>query len=41
MSNREMTIPDYQTLMRPVLEFAAEDEASVQACIAALADKLR
>jgi restriction system protein len=40
MSNREMTIPDYQTLMRPVLEFAAEDEASVQACIAALADKL-
>ena len=40
MSNRDMTIPDYQTLMRPVLEFAAEGEASVRACIAALADKL-
>lgn len=35
-----MTIPDYQTLMLPVLEFAALGETSIKACIAALADKL-
>ena len=35
-----MAIPDYQTLMLPVLEFAALGETSIQACIAALADKL-
>jgi restriction system protein len=35
-----MTIPDYQTLMRPVLEFAAQGEKSVRDCIAGLADKL-
>jgi restriction system protein len=35
-----MTIPDYQTLMRPVLEVAAQGETSVKACTAALADKL-
>ena len=35
-----MTIPDYQTLMRPVLEFGAHGETSVRDCIAALADKL-
>jgi restriction system protein len=35
-----MTIPDYQTLMRPVLEFGAQGETSVRDCIAGLADKL-
>lgn len=37
-----MAIPDYQTLMLPVLEFAAaQEETSIKDCIAALADKLR
>jgi restriction endonuclease Mrr len=35
-----MAIPDYQTLMLPVLEFAAGGETSVRDCIGALADKL-
>jgi restriction system protein len=35
-----MTIPDYQTLMRPVLEVGANGETSVRDCIATLADKL-
>jgi restriction system protein len=35
-----MAIPDYQTLMLPVLELAAQGETSIQACIAALADRL-
>jgi restriction system protein len=35
-----MAIPDYQTLMLPVLEHAAQGETSVQNCIAALAKKL-
>src|ERR687891_829785 len=35
-----MTIADYQSLMLPVLEFAAAGETSVKACIAALAAKL-
>ena len=35
-----MTIPDYQTLMRPVLEGAANGETSVRECITMLADKL-
>jgi restriction system protein len=35
-----MAIPDYQTLMLPVLEFAARGETSVRDCIAALADRL-
>jgi len=35
-----MPIPDYQTLMLPVLEFAAaRDETGIRDCIAALADK--
>lgn len=36
-----MTIPDYQTLMRPVLEFGAQGEVSIRDCIATLANKLR
>jgi restriction system protein len=35
-----MTIPDYQTLMRPVLEVGVNGETSVRDCIATLADKL-
>jgi restriction system protein len=35
-----MPIPDYQTLMRPVLEAAAEGEISVRDCAAALAERL-
>jgi restriction system protein len=35
-----MTIPDYQTLMLPVLEFAAHGGGSIKDCIAALADEL-
>jgi restriction endonuclease Mrr len=35
-----MAIPDYQTLMRPVLEVAAEGEISVRDCTEALADRL-
>jgi restriction system protein len=35
-----MAIPDYQTLMLPVLEVAAESEISVRDCTAALADRL-
>jgi restriction system protein len=35
-----MTIPDYQTLLRPVLDFGAQGETSVRDCIAGLADKL-
>jgi restriction system protein len=35
-----MTIPDYQTLMSPVLEVAANGETSVRNCITMLADKL-
>jgi restriction system protein len=35
-----MTIPDYQSLMLPVLKFAAHGESSIKDCIAALADKL-
>jgi restriction system protein len=35
-----MAIPDYQTLMLPVLEYAARGETSVRDCIRALADKL-
>jgi restriction system protein len=35
-----MAIPDYQTLMLPVLQFAAHGEASIKECIAALGDKL-
>jgi restriction system protein len=35
-----MPVPDYQSLMLPVLEFAARGEASIKDCIAALADKL-
>jgi restriction system protein len=35
-----MAIPDYQTLMLPVLEFATRGETSIGDCIAALADKL-
>jgi restriction system protein len=35
-----MAIPDYQALMLPVLEAAAQGETSVRHCIAALADKL-
>jgi restriction system protein len=35
-----MPIPDYQTLMLPVLKFAAaRDETGIRDCIAALADK--
>jgi restriction system protein len=36
----EMAIPDYQTLMLPVLEFAARGESSVRDCVVALAQKL-
>lgn len=37
-----MTIPDYQSLMLPVLEHAAaHEETSVRDCIAALAEKLQ
>jgi hypothetical protein len=36
----DIVIPDYQTLMRPVLEVAAESEISVRDCTAALADRL-
>ena len=35
-----MAIPDYQTLMLPVLEYASGGETSVRDCVAALADKL-
>ena len=35
-----MTIPDYQTLMLPVLEFTSRGETNVRDCIAGLADKL-
>jgi restriction system protein len=35
-----MALPDYQSLMLPVLELAARGEASVRDCVAALADKL-
>jgi restriction system protein len=35
-----MAIPDYQTLMLPVLEFAARGESSVRDCVVALAQKL-
>ena len=35
-----MAIPDYQTLMLPVLEFAARGETSVRDCIATLGDEL-
>lgn len=35
-----MALPDYQTLMLPVLESATPGELSVRDCIAALADKL-
>lgn len=35
-----MTIPDYQSLMLPVLECGANGETGIQACIATLADKL-
>ena len=34
-----MAIPDYQTLMLPVLDFAAYGETTVRNCIGALADK--
>ena len=40
MSLLKMTIPDYQTLMLPVLEFAAHGEASIKECIAALGNRL-
>ena len=36
-----MAIPDYQTLMLPVLEFGAQGETSVRDCIVGLANKLR
>jgi restriction system protein len=36
-----MAIPDYQTLMLPVLESAAQGEISVKECTARLADRLR
>jgi len=35
-----MAIPDYQTLMLPVLQFATAGETSIRDCIAGLADKL-
>jgi restriction system protein len=35
-----MAIPDYQALMLPVLDVAAQGETSVRSCIAALADRL-
>ena len=36
----EMAIPDYQTLMLPVLEFTSRGETNVRDCIAGLAGKL-
>jgi restriction system protein len=36
-----MAIPDYQALMLPVLDVAAQGETSVRNCIAAVADRLR
>jgi restriction endonuclease Mrr len=35
-----MAIPDYQTLMLPVLEFTCRGETNVRDCIAGLAGKL-
>jgi restriction endonuclease Mrr len=35
-----MAIPDYQTLMLPVLEFTTRSETNVRDCIAGPADKL-
>lgn len=35
----EMAIPDYQTLMRPVLQLAADKEQTVRGCVEAIADQ--